>query len=743
MSTYTAVGQGISRIDAVSRVTGRALYADDFQLPGMLHGKLLFSPLPHAKILKIDTSKAEKLPGVKAVITANDAPAHRFGGLIKDRLVFAREKVRYAGEPIAAVAAVDEATAEEAIHLIAVEYEELPVIIDPQKASAPSSPLVHEEWEQYTALPDLPRQGNICNGGEVKLGDVEKGFRESDLIVEERYETQMAHQTYIEPHSAMATVDPSGKITVWSTTQGQFPLRDSLAEIFGIPYHRIKVIGTEIGGGFGGKIAPILEPMCILLSKKTGRSVKITMDRDEDFLDTTPRRPCVVEIKTGVKKDGTLLAREAKVYFGTGAYSIGKYNFAGNVCKRLSGPYYIPNVHLVGYSVYTNQQPCGAFRAPGSPQVTFAFESHMDSIAARLGIDPIVLRKKNALKKGQPTAIGSLDDSVDLEALIDRAVQESGWYDRPLGPNQGRGIACTFWASGAQAGSNTVKLNEDGTVAVTTGSIDLTGTHTTLAQVVVEELGVEVKDISVTTVDTDVAPMAPVSAGSNITRSMGLSVKLAAEAVRQKLLEIASDHLEANINDLEIKKGYVYVKGVPEKGVPFKTLYSLAASSKGGPLISTASTTPQNPTVNFVIQIAEVEVDPETGEVKVLNLIALQDVGFAINPLSVVGQIEGGATQGLGYGLMEQMIFQDGKLRNPHLLDYKIPSALDVPPIKTIIVEEPASKSPYGAKGVGEPPIVATGAAIANAIYQAVGVRVTSLPVTPEKVLHALKNKIE
>jgi CO/xanthine dehydrogenase Mo-binding subunit len=551
----------------------------------------------------------------------------------------------------------------------------------------------------------------------------------------------MAHQTYIEPHCATATVDASGKITVWSTTQGQFPLRDSLAEVFGIPFHRIKVIGTEIGGGFGGKIAPVLEPMCILLSKKTGRPVKITMDRDEDFLDTTPRRPCIVELKTGVKKDGTLIARKATVYFGTGAYSIGKYNFAGNVCKRLTGPYYIPNVHLVGHSVYTNQQPCGAFRAPGSPQLTFAFESHMDTIATKLGIDPIVLRKKNVLKKGQQTAIGSLDDSADLAELIDQVVQKSGWYHKTLGPNQGRGIACSFWASGAQGGSNTVKLNEDGTVAVTTGSIDLTGTHTTLAQIVAEELGVGVQNISVTTVDTDVAPMAPVSAGSNITRSMGLSVKMATETLRKQILEIAADHLEAHLNDLEIKKGHVYVKGVPEKGVPLKTLYNLAATNKGGPLISTASTTPQNPTVNFIVQVAEVEVDPETGEVKVLDLVVLQDVGFAINPLSVVGQIEGGVTQGLGYGLMEQMIFQEGKLRNPHLLDYKIPSALDVPRIQTIMVEVPASKSPYGAKGVGEPPIVATGAAIANAIYQAVGARVTSLPLTSEKVLQARKGR--
>ncbi|RMF90172.1 MAG: xanthine dehydrogenase family protein molybdopterin-binding subunit [Nitrospinota bacterium] len=743
MASHTAVGQRVTRIDAADRVTGRARYADDFRLPGMLYGKLLLSPLPHARIRRIDTSRAERLAGVKAVITAQDAPEHRFGGLIKDRLIFAREKVRYAGEPIAAVAAVDEATAEEAIHLIAVEYEELPVILDPQKAAAPDALLVHEEWETYLADPDLPRRGNICNGGEVRFGDVEQGFREADLIVEERYETQMAHQAYIEPHAAMAAVDPSGKITVWSTTQGQFPLRDALAEIFALPHTRIKVIGTEIGGGFGGKIAPTIEPVCILLSQKTGRPVKITMDREEDFLDTTPRRPCIVELKTGVKRDGTLLAREARIYFATGAYAIGRYNFAGNVCRRLSGPYYIPNVHFSGYSVYTNQQPCGAFRAPGSPQVTFACESHMESIAAHLGMDPIQLRKKNALRKGQQTAIGSLDDSADLVALIDRAVEESGWYSKPLAPNQGRGIACSFWTSSAQAGSNTVKLNQDGTVAVTTGSIDLTGTHTTLAQIVSEEVGVDLQQVSVTTADTDVAPVAPVSAGSNITRSMGASVKLAAETLRQKLLELAADHLEANVHDLEIRKGEVYVKGVPERGVSFKTLYNLAATSRGGPPVVTASTTPQAPTVNFTIQVATVEVDPETGAVKVLDLVVVQDVGFAINPLSVQGQMEGGATQGLGYGLMEQMIFLNGKLSNPHLLDYKIPSALDVPPIKTVMVEEPASRSPYGAKGVGEPPIVATAAALANAIYQATGVRISSLPLTPEKILQALQARKE
>ncbi len=743
MSEYAVVGKGITRIDAAVRVTGKAVFGDDIQLPGLLHGKVLRSPHGHARIVRLDTSKAERLPGVKAVVTAKDAPETPSGGNIKDRWIFARDKVRYMGEPIAAVAAADLHLADEALLLIEVEYELLPALIDPRLAAESSDVLIHEAWQSYRAPANIVRKGNIVNYAELKVGDVERGFQESDVIFEGRYEVAMAHQGYIEPHVAVAKVEPDGKITVWTTTQGQFTIRNYLAEALQTSHSKIRLIGTEIGGGFGGKNTLVLEPPAVLLSRKTGKPVKMIMDREEDFLSTTPRRPCVTELKTGVKRDGTLVARHAKFWFGTGAYATGAFDFSANVAGRLSGPYRMPHLLVQGYTVYTNQPPCAAFRAPGSPQIVFAYESHMDDMAHALGLDPIEFRKKNALKKGDPTTIGPTQESADLVAMLEQVAEESGWR-KPRGENRGRGIGCAFWTSGGMPGSNAVKLNEDGSVSVMTGSVDVTGTHTTLAQIVAEEMGIGVGRVQVTTGDTDSAPVAPISAGSNIARSMGYTVKKATEALRQQLLEAAADALEANVNDLDFKDGRAYVKGSPEKGMTLRELYTRCATQRGGPPVASFTSKNLPPTVNYVIQVAEVEVDPDTGEVKVLDLTAAQDVGFALNPLSVEGQIQGGAVQGLGYALSEEMKFDhNGRLMNPHLLDYKLPSILDVPRVKAVLVEEPMTSgaSPYGAKGVGEPPIVPTAAAIANAIYDAVGARVTSLPLTAEKVLKALKEK--
>ncbi|MBI3326406.1 MAG: xanthine dehydrogenase family protein molybdopterin-binding subunit [Nitrospinae bacterium] len=743
-SEYAVVGKGVTRIDGAVRVTGKAVFGDDVSLPGLLHGKVLRSPHAHARILRLDTGKAEQLPGVQAVITAKDAPETPSGGMIKDRWIFARDKVRYMGEPLAAVAAPDPHVAEAALLLIEVEYEVLPAVIDPRQAAEAPPALVHEAWESYRAPATLVRQGNVANYAEVKVGDVDQGFRESDVIFEGRYEVAMAHQGYIEPHVAVAKVEPDGKITVWTTTQGQFTIRNYLAEALQTSHSKIRLIGTEIGGGFGGKNTLVLEPPAVLLSRKTGRPVKMIMDREEDFLSTTPRRPCIVELKTGVKRDGTLVARHAKFWFGTGAYATGGFDFSANVAPRMSGPYRIPHLFVQGYTVYTNQPPCAAFRAPGSPQIVFAYESHMEEMARALGMDSIEFRKQNALKKGDPTRIGPIQESADLAGMLERAAEESGWRTKPKGKNRGRGIGCAFWTSGGMPGSNAVKLNEDGSVSVMTGSVDVTGTHTTLAQIVAEEMGISMDRIQVTTGDTDNAPVAPISAGSNIARSMGYTVKKATEALRLQLLETAAEALEANVNDLDMQGGRVYVKGSPDKGMTMRELYTRSATQKGGPPVASFSSKNLPPSVNYTIQVAEVEVDPDTGEVKLLDLTALQDVGFALNPLSVEGQIQGGAVQGVGYALSEEMKFgKDGKLMNPNLLDYKIPSILDVPRVKPVLIEEPlvAGPSPYGAKGVGEPPIVPTAAAIGNAIYDAVGVRITSLPLSAEKVLKALKEK--
>ena len=742
MPEYTLLGKRLPKPDAINRVTGRMVYADDMALPGVLAGKILGSPVAHGRIRRLDTSKAERLPGVYAVVTAKDAPSNFYGGIIRDKLIFARDVVRYHGDPIAAVAADTVDTAEEALHLIEVEFDELPVLIDPKEA-AESTTLIHQGWEGYTAIPNLGRQGNITSSGRVQWGDVQQGFAQADHVFEDRFDISMAHQVYIEPRASMAQVEPNQRVSVWTTTQGIFPVRDNLAAIFGLPQNKVRVVATEIGGGFGGKIAPVTEPVAVLLAQKAGRPVKITYKRNEDFLSTTPRRPAVIEMKTGVMNDGTLVARQARTYFGNGAYHIATgYNFGEGTAGRLTGPYNIPHVDSFACTVYTNQPPCGAYRAPGSPQVIFAIESHMDMIASRLGMDPIALRKKNALRVGDRSSIGALDDAADLREILERTEQESGWH-QPKAKNRGRGIAVGFWASRGMPGGNTLKLNADGTVAITTGSVDLSGSHSVLQQIAGEELGVGIDKVGIITADTDTAAVAPLSAGSNIIRSMGWTVKVAAEKLREQIFEITAGQLEANIDDLEIRDGRVQVKGTPDRGMSFQDVYKIASMSHGGPPVASAATPMQGTTLQYAPQVAEVEVDPETGEVKVLDLTVIQDAGFALNPMSVEGQMEGGATQALGYGMAEQMLFdrRTGRNINPGFLDYKIPSALDVPHIKSVIVEVPAKDTLYGARGVGEPPIVATATAIANAVADAIGAHVTALPLTPERVLAALRQK--
>ncbi|GIX49109.1 MAG: xanthine dehydrogenase [Candidatus Tectimicrobiota bacterium] len=579
---YTLLGKRLPKPDATGRVTGRVLYADDVTLPGVLVGKILGSPVAHGRIRRLDTRKAQSLPGVHAVVTAQDAPPTRYGGIIRDKCIFAADRVRYHGDPIAAVAAENADIAEEALQLIEVEIEPLPVLIDPKEA-AESALLIHPEWETYTAIPNLGRQGNITSTGRVQWGDVARGFAQADYVFEDRFEVAMAHQMYIEPRASMARVEPDGRITVWTSTQGIFPLRDHLALIFGLPATKVRVVPTEIGGGFGGKIAPVTEPVAILLAQKTGRPVKVTYTRHEDFLSTTPRRPAIIELKTGVMRDGTLVARQARAYFGNGAYHIATgYNFGEGTVGRLTGPYRIPHVDLFSCTVYTNQPPCGAYRAPGSPQVLFAVESQMDMIARRLGLDPLEIRKKNALRPGDQTAIGDVANAADLVELLDRLAAEANWH-APKAPHRGRGLAVGFWASRGMPGSNVLKMNPDGTVTITTGSVDLSGTHSTLQQIAAEELGLSMEQVGIVTGDTDTAPVAPLSAGSNIVRSMGWTVRAAAEQLRQLILEITAAQLEANVDDLEIRDGWVYVKGSPDRGLHFRDVYKTAIATKGGP----------------------------------------------------------------------------------------------------------------------------------------------------------------
>ncbi|MBI2359900.1 MAG: xanthine dehydrogenase family protein molybdopterin-binding subunit [Deltaproteobacteria bacterium] len=738
------VGQELPRVEIFEKVTGESVFGADVRLAGpALVGKILGSPHAHARIKNIDTTKAERLAGVKAVVTAQDLPPVKYGRFVRDEEYFARSKVRLAGDRIAAVAAVDEETAEEALRLIKVDYEVLPPVTDALEAMREGAPLLHEEYAQYEALPMVEgRKGNICYHKETVQGDIERGFREADRVFEHRFYAPMVHQTYIEPHAVLARVDASGKVTVWVPTQAQFFIRQSVAEIFQLPLIKVKVIPTEIGGGFGGKLLPTIEPAAVALARKSGMPVQIVMTRAEDFQVANPRHPFHMRYKTGVKLDGTIVAREVELVLGTGAYC-GIGIVTSQRAEMLgAGPYRIPNVKIDVFCVYTNHANCGPYRAPAGPQIAFASESQIDLIARELKLDPLEMRLKNAIEDGDTTpACGGPLKAVHAKETLLRAAEAAGWKTTSREKNRGRGIALGYWLVGGYASSAGVKLNEDGTVTVITGVVDLSGTVTSLGQIAAEVLGVELDDVHVRTADSDFAPHSTISAGSQALRSMGTAVKLAAEEVKKQIMEVAADKLEAEPGDLVAEGKRVYVRGSIEKGLSLERVAQLSLTHRRGPIASIQSTSqfPNQPA--FSAHVADVEVDPQTGGVKVLRYVAAQDVGIAINPLSVRGQIQGSVIQGLGQALSEANIFKNGKMLNPTFLDYKIFSSLDAPPVEVHLVEHAAQDGPFGAKGIGEPSIIPVTAAIANAVCDAVGARVFALPASAENVLTAIQEK--
>jgi CO/xanthine dehydrogenase Mo-binding subunit len=727
----------------MEKVTGQSVFGADVRLAGpFLFGKVLRSPHGHARIKRIDTSKAERLKGVKAIVTAQDLPKLRYGRFIRDEEYFVTTKVRAVGDKIAAVAAVDEETAEEALDLIKVDYEVLPPLTDPLEAMREGAPLIHEDYAEYEALPTVTgRRGNVCFHGQTVVGDPERGFQEADRIFEHRFFVPMVHQTYLEPHAALAKVDATGKATVWVPTQAMFPIRAAIAAIFQLPLIKVRVIPTEIGGGFGGKNAPTVEPAAVALAMKSRMPVQIVMSRADDFQCANPRHSCHARYRTGVKLDGTIVAREVESVMGTGGY----YGSGGVICQRVGplaiGPYRIPNVKVDNYLVYTNTANCGPYRAPAGPQLSFASESQIDIIAHDLGIDPVEMRLKNAVEEGDANpVIGRLKNVVAKETLR-KAAEASRWSSAPRKKNQGRGVGLGQWFVGGQASSAGVKLNEDGTVSILTGVVDVAGTSTSVAQIVAESLGVTLDDVHVRTADTDFAPHSTISAGSQALRSMGSAAKFAAEEVTKQIMEVAADNLEADAGDLVLEDSRVYVKGSPDRGLSLGQVAQLSMTHKRGPIISANSWSqfPEQPA--YSAHIVDVEVDPETGNVKILRYVAAQDVGKAINPLSVRGQIEGAVMQGLGQAMSEAYLFGNGRMQNPTFLDYKIFSSLDSPKVEVHLVESADEGGPFGAKGVGEPSLIPAPAALANAVFDAVGVRILDLPVTREKIVRALREK--
>ena len=734
------IGRSVQRIDALDKVTGRAKYANDLHLPGMCYGVFLRSPHGHARIKSIDTSEAEKLHGVVAVIHA-ETLARDMASVVEEEMHAARrvvklfpsvgETVKYQGMKVAAVAAVTREIAEEACDRIRVEYEVLPALVDVREAIKEDAVLINEDSKPADALPDGPWAGmalkNVSGQNHRADGDVEAGFKQADHVFEDTYVIPRAHQTYIEPHVSVADIALDGKVTVYTSTQGHFAVRSNLANSLRLPLSKINVVGMTIGGGFGAKFGGIVDAYSVLLAQKALRPVKITYTREEEFLDARPAPGAVIHVKTGVTKDQRIVARQVWALWDTGAGSGGC-----GATSRVKGVYKYDNFKMDAYDVNTNKPAPGAYRAPGAPQATFAGETQINRICAELGWDPVEFRLKN-MREGEQLAF-----KETLKAVADKA----GWKDRKKGEHEGWGVAVGEWTNGGGPASAVVSLHEDGRVRIFYGLMDITGTDTAMAQIAAEVLGVRYEDVSVVRGDTDSAPFGTASGGSVVTFSFGNAVKRAAEDARNRVLEQAAEHLEAAVEDLLLADGKITVKGNPEASVSFAQIGQMALRSKGGPIVGRGSFASEPSATTIAAQIAKVRVDPDTGRVVLTELYNSLDVGKAINPMACEGQLEGGLVQGFAWGLMEQLRYApDGRMLNAGLLDYRVPTALDFPDIETVLVEEPTKNGPFGVKGIGEPPIAPGVACLVSAVQDATGKWINEVPLTPERVLGAIKGR--
>ncbi len=756
MPEYAIIGKPVPRVDAVDKVTGAAKYAADVNLPGMLWAKFLHSPHPHARVRRIDTSRAEAMPGVLAVLTqeklgagARQETVDTVHGFKLSQDLFASEIVRYQGEKIAGVCAVSNEIAKDAVAAIEVEYELLTPVADVEQAIRPEAPLIRDDAKEAEVPAGCPWSGlaafrNVAQETHFEAGDVAAGFAAADAIVEGVYRIPRVHQTYIEPHACVARVEPSGKVIVWTSTQSIFAIRQGVASSLGIPQSDVNVIGQTIGGGFGGKFGTLVHPYAVLFAQVTGRPVKIVYSREEEMLDGRPAPGAVIWVKTGVKRDGTVTARQAVGLWDCGHVPGASIHATG----RIIGVYNFKNVKYDAYGIYTNKPGTAAYRAPGAPQGSYASEANLNRCAVEIGMDPVELRLKNMAEDGDQRA----NDRAPLERVcfketLQAVAEKAGWTRREKGPNRGWGVAVGEWTNGAGPGSAIVSLGEDGALKVFSGAMDISGTDTGMGQIAAEVVGVPWENVRVIRGDTDSAPYATGSGGSVVLFSMGNAVKRAAEQLRERMLALAEQHLETSRESLEViqeageggrQVPKVRVKGDPENSVTFTELAQMALRTTGGPLVGTGTfaSEPCHPVI--AAQIVEVEVEPETGVIEVKRLAGSLDVGIAVNPLEVEGQMEGGAVQGLSWGWMEEMQFNAGRMLNTHLSDYRLPTPMDLPMTENVYLEVPSKNGPFGVKGIGEPPIVPTPAALQHAVYDATGVWITDLPLTPERVYFAL-----
>ncbi|MGQ9646522.1 MAG: molybdopterin-dependent oxidoreductase [Thermodesulfobacteriota bacterium] len=747
------IGRNFYRVDALEHVKGVSLFGADVYRPHMVYGKVLRSRYAHARIKHIDTAEAEGLEGVLAVVTGRDAPEGYFGVDLKDQLVFARDKVRYLGDAVAAVAATTEEVAVKALDLIKVEYEPLKPVFSAIEAMSSEAPIIHEKLKDYECGFETERRGNICTVATVKVGDVEKGFSESDVVIEETFSTQIQHQASLETHAALAEVDSYGRIVVTTTTQKPFAMRRYLSQSLKIPITNIRVIPTKVGGGFGGKLELHIEPYAVLLAKKCGRPVKIVYSRSEEFQTTNPRHQATFRVKSGVKKDGTLVARQVRLIYDTGAYSGNGPTTVTLSVQLICGLYRIPNLLIEGYCVYTNKMSSGSMRGPSSPQTTFAMESHMDNLAHAIGMDPLDFRLKNLLEPGEKTGVGQVLVDVDYKKVVRAAADAIGWKKIKKEENVGKGMACVFWLSGGWSTSATVKVNEDGTVTLVTGAVDM-GTgylYTSVLQIVAEELGLRAEDIQLVTGDTDTTAYDHGIGGSRGVFTIGKVAWMAARKAKEELFRETAKKLGVSPERLETKNGRIFIRDNPETGLTFGQIAYDRHIRCGGPITGSANYLPEMDEIDptrvkglsftafkgntIACHAAVAKVNPETGQVEIKRYVAAHDVGRAINPLAVEGQIEGGVGMGLGFALTERLVIdEDGHVLNPNFADYKLLTSMDIPETEPIIVEVPAEYGPFGAKGLGEPTMGPPAAVVGNAIYDAIGVRMHTTPMTPENI---------
>ena len=734
------IGSRPIRPDGVEKVTGRANFGADEVMPGMVVGKVVRSPHAHANIVSIDTSKAEAIPGVLAVVTAADFPDRSAFSLRRKMFndnIMASDKVVYHGHAVAAVAAISNRIAEEAAAAVEVEYEVLTPVTDALEAMRPDAPLLHEALftEGLDEKPDKP--SNVSNRMVITKGDADAAFAEADEIIERTFVTPMVHQGYIEPHACVGSYTEDGQATVWCCTQGHFDVRNMTAMALGMDIADIRVIASEIGGGFGGKTTIYMEPVALKLSEKCHRPVRMVMSREEVFRATGPASGTVNTVKVGAKSDGTIVAMSAKLIYESGAYP-GSPLGPGAMC--IFAPYDVENVHIEGFEVVVNRPRVAAYRAPGAPQSMFAGESVLDELAQKIGMDPIDFRLKNAATEGTHAAYGPQFRAIGFVECLEAAKKHPN-YTKPLGENQGRGVAAGFWFNGGNNSSAEVHVLDSGLIKIVEGSPDIGGSRASMALMAAETLGIPYDQVRVRIADTDSTGFCATTGGSRTTFATGMAVIQACEDVIVQLKARAAATWGVEADQVDWVDGEARPKpGVNVDAEPL-SLKEIAknAGRTGGPINGRGALNAQGPGPSFSVNLTDVEVDPETGRSTVLSFTAIQDAGKAIHPSYVEGQMQGGAAQGIGWALNEEYIYDDnGVLENPGFLDYRVPVASDLPMIDTEIIEVPNSTHPYGVRGVGETPIVAPLAAVANAVSQAVGKRMTDLPLSPPRVLEAL-----